>query len=270
MIPWHQKIITTQKMWHIFWDTEWLAVFQDLSISFPLVFVVDSSMVPTMTGGFHHVPGALVQSFSTFGSFIEGGDMEDRLVFRLKALERCQGDPKNERIVFFVFVNYICISFKVCSVSFKEDVSGKWVMRLEMNVRTATRYPTCLFWIASGREIKANSCYQLTLLWSNISYSGSRLGEGRWEWIMKVSRAIFEVWHSFLFEKNGGGGNSTPFCFQWPRGGVLIKETLDWKMLVELLHSWSRIEKVGLRRQVCQVLGEANWDFALAFFMVFF
>ena len=73
-------------------------------------FLVDGSMVPTMTtgyrrGGFHHVPGALVQSFSTFGSFIEGGDMEDRLVFRLKTLERCQG------IIVFVFCKS-CISFK--------------------------------------------------------------------------------------------------------------------------------------------------------------
>lgn len=71
-----------------------------------MVFVVDSSMVPTMTGGFHHVPGALVQSFSTFGSFLEGGNMEDRLVFRLKALERCQGIDR-----FFCFCK-LCISFK--------------------------------------------------------------------------------------------------------------------------------------------------------------
>lgn len=37
---------------------------------------------------------------------------------------------------FFVFVNYAFL-LSLCSVSFKEDVSGKWVMRLEMNVRTA-------------------------------------------------------------------------------------------------------------------------------------
>lgn len=55
-------------------------------------------MVPTM-GGFHHVPGALVQSFSTFRSFIEGGDMEDRHAQAENPGKMPRG-PKKERIVF--------------------------------------------------------------------------------------------------------------------------------------------------------------------------
>lgn len=150
MIPWHQKKITTKNLTYFLGD--WV------TRGFPRPFIshgflVDSSMVPTMTGGFHHFPGALVQSFSTFGSFIEGGDMEDRLVFRLKALERCQGDPPKKGLLF-VFVNYAFL-LSLCSVSFKEDVSGK--MSDETWKRMSEQlYNTCLFWIASGREKKAN------------------------------------------------------------------------------------------------------------------
>ena len=142
MIPWHQKKITIHKIWHIFWVTEWFAVFKTFPFHFTWFFgwqLHGSHHDHWIAEGFHHVPGALVQSFSTFGSFIEGGDMEDRLVFRLKALERCQGAPKKKGL-FFCFCKS-CISLKVYSVSFKEDVSGKWVMRLEKECQNSYPLP---------------------------------------------------------------------------------------------------------------------------------
>lgn len=143
-------------------------------------------------------------------------------------------------IVFFAFVNYAFL-LSLCSVSFKEDVSGK--MSDETWNECQNSYPTCLFWIASGRKKKANSCYQLTLLWSNISYPGSRLG---------------------------GGGHSTPIYFQWPGGRFssrrpLIFQNVGWTFSNSWSHWKGRFAWEGLPG----VFGEANWDFALAFFMVF-
>lgn len=137
----------------------------------------------------------------------------------------------------------LCISFKVCSVSFKEDVSGKWVMRLEKECRNSYPLPYLPVLNCKWKKEKSQPCLPTTLLWSNISYPGSRLG---------------------------GGGTQHPFIFNGLGGGSHQGDLWFFKMLVELFQIVGVIEKVGLHGQVCQVFSvkqieTLHWPFSWSF-----
>ena len=106
MIPWHQKKIATHKMWHIFWATEWLAVFQDLSISFPMVFWLTAPWCPPWpldSGGVGFTMSQVLWSkaLAHSAALSKVGTWKTDM-HRLKTLERCQGDPPKKDCFLFL------------------------------------------------------------------------------------------------------------------------------------------------------------------------
>lgn len=218
MIPWHQKKITTQNLTY-FWVTEWLAVFKTFPFHFPWFLWLTAPWFPPWRVGFTISQVLWSKSLAHSAALSKVGTWKTDWFSGWKPWKDAKGTQKRKDRLF---------GFYKVLVSRRMSV-GKWVMRREMNVRTAIYYLPVLN--CKWTREKHLPCLPTTLLWSNISYPGSRLGEGRWEWIMKLSRAILRCGIAAVRKKMGWGGwgNSTPIYFQWPRGRFSSRRPLIFK-----------------------------------------